>query len=52
MSRNPSKIPFVIAASAHGPLIVNRLDYHTAGGHTLGVGIRILEHGAFDVTEI
>src|SRR5690606_39615664 len=34
------------------PLIVNRLDYHTAGGHTFGVGIQILEHGAFDVTEI
>ncbi|MGY3693163.1 FkbM family methyltransferase [Bradyrhizobium sp. USDA 3240] len=52
MSRNPSKVPFVIAASAHGPLIVNRLDYHTAGEHTFGVGIQILEHGAFDVTEI
>jgi len=48
MSRNPSKVPFVIAASAHGPLIVNRLDYHTAGAHTFGVGIQILEHGAFD----
>ncbi|MDA9431618.1 FkbM family methyltransferase [Bradyrhizobium sp. CCBAU 51627] len=52
MSRNPSKIPFVIAASAHGPLIVNRLDYHTASEHIFGVGIQILEHGAFDVTEV
>ncbi|MGL3211213.1 FkbM family methyltransferase [Bradyrhizobium sp. BR 1433] len=52
MSRNPSKVPFVIAASAHGPLIVNRLDYHTAGEHTFGVGIQILEHGVFDATEI
>jgi len=52
MSRSPSKIPFVIAASAHGPLIVNRLDYHTAGEHTFGVGIQILEHGAFDADEI
>ncbi|MES5481345.1 FkbM family methyltransferase [Bradyrhizobium sp. INPA03-11B] len=52
MSRNPSKIPFVIAASTHGPLIVNRLDYHTAGGHIFGVGIQILEHGTFDATEI
>ena len=52
MSRNPSKIPFVIAASAHGPLIVNRLDYHMASEHIFGVGIQILEHGAFDFTEI
>ncbi len=43
MSRSPSKrVLLVIAASAHGPLIVNRLDYHTAGEHTFGVGIQIL----------
>ena len=52
MSRNPSKIPFVIAASAHGPLILNRLDYHAVGENKFGVGIQILEQGAFDAAEI
>jgi FkbM family methyltransferase len=28
------------------------LDYHTTGSHTYGVGIQILEHGAFDPSEV
>jgi FkbM family methyltransferase len=46
------KIAFVLAASAHGTLIVNRLDYHQSGSTMYGVGIQLLESGSFDKTEV
>jgi len=52
MNSRSSRIAFILASSAHGPLILNRLDYHTAGSHTYGVGIQILEHAAFDPAEV
>jgi FkbM family methyltransferase len=52
MDRRRSRIAFVVASSAHGPLILNRLDYNMAGSHAYGVGIQILEHGAFDPAEM
>jgi FkbM family methyltransferase len=52
MNNRPSRIAFILASSAHGPLILNRLDFHTVGTSTYGVGIQILEHGAFDPAEV
>src|SRR5215510_4509215 len=52
--RNPKrKIAFVLAASDHGTMIVNRLDYrmvdHKSG---FGVGFQILEGSSFDPGEV
>src|SRR5260370_29078245 len=52
MSTAPRKIAFVIASSAHGPLIINRFDYNTSGSTAYGVGIQLLENGAFDKAEV
>jgi FkbM family methyltransferase len=52
--RNPKrKIAFVLAASEHGTMIVNRLDYRMIdqlSGH--GVGFQILEGASFDPEEV
>src|SRR5215467_13230383 len=52
--RNPRrKIAFVLAASDHGTLIVNRFDYHMVDERRgFGVGFQILEGSAFDPQEI
>jgi FkbM family methyltransferase len=52
--RNPKrKIAFVLAASEHGTMIVNRLDYRmTSQSDGFGVGFQILETGVFDPQEI
>src|SRR5215467_7471806 len=47
------KIAFVLAASDHGTMIVNRFDYHMVdqrGG--IGVGFQILETASFDASEV
>lgn len=45
--------PFVLVASDHGPMIVNRLDFNTAPmGGTYGVGHQILSLGAYNPEEI
>lgn len=47
------KTAFVLAASDHGTLIVNRLDQWTnARGAPFGVGSQILETGAYDPAEV
>ena len=46
------KIGFVLAASSHGPLIVNRFDRHQSGEQLYGVGAQILEYSSFDPDEI
>jgi FkbM family methyltransferase len=52
--RNPRrKVAFVLAASDHGTMIVNRFDYRMVderGG--IGVGFQILEAASFDAEEI
>src|SRR5262249_55131898 len=52
--RNPKrKIAFVLAASDHGTMIVNRVDYRMVderGG--IGVGFQILEKASFDALEV
>jgi FkbM family methyltransferase len=46
------KLAFVLAASNHGAMIVNRLDYRIADGGAIGVGHQLLEKGAFDALEV
>jgi FkbM family methyltransferase len=45
------KTPFVLASTAHGPVILNHLDFRQLdkGGVELGVGLDILVHGEFDL---
>jgi FkbM family methyltransferase len=52
--RNPKrKTAFVLAASEHGTMIVNRLDYRVVNqGAGIGVGFQILEGGVFDPEEV
>lgn len=47
------KIAFVLAATDHGMMILNRLDYQQAeGGRLYGVGVELLEQGAFAKDEV
>ena len=52
--RNPRrKIAFVLAASDHGTMIVNRLDYRMVDQRSgFGVGFQILEAATFDPQEV
>jgi FkbM family methyltransferase len=52
--RNPRrKIAFVLAASDHGTLIVNRFDYRMVDERSgFGVGFQILEGASFDAQEV
>ncbi len=52
--RNPRrKVAFVLAASDHGTMIVNRLDYRMLDEHNgFGVGFQILEGASFDAQEV
>jgi FkbM family methyltransferase len=52
MRRARRKLGFVLAASSHGPLIVDRFDYNRDGDRLFGVGGEILEWSAFDPEEI
>src|SRR5262249_30071569 len=50
MSANPPrKLPFILAASDHGTMIINRFDYHLVDkDRGFGVGLEILDSAAFD----
>lgn len=52
MRRARRKLGFVLAASGHGPLIVDRFDYNRDGDRLFGVGGEILEWSFFDPDEI
>jgi FkbM family methyltransferase len=52
MRRARRKLGFVLAASSHGPLIVNRFDYHREGTRLFGVGGEILERSSFGPEEV
>lgn len=52
MRRARRKLGFVLAASSHGPLIVDRFDYNRDGDRLFGVGGEILEWSSFDPGEI
>jgi FkbM family methyltransferase len=43
---------FVLSASEHGPLIVDRFDRHGVGDQSYGVGYQILECGGWDAREM
>src|SRR5262245_16969510 len=46
-------VAFVLANSAHGPMIVNRFDYNTSfDDKWYGVGAQILENGAYEPKEL
>jgi len=46
-------VAFVLAATDHGPLIVNRHDYRMTGpGQGYGVGYQLLNAGSFDPDEV
>ncbi len=46
-------IAFVLAATNHGAMIVNRHDHNTTStGHTYGVGHQLLQNACFDPSEI
>lgn len=47
------KLPFVLASTSHGAMIVSRLDQHTdANGGAYGVGHQLLETSMFDAPEV
>jgi FkbM family methyltransferase len=51
--KKPRPVAFVLAATGHGSMIVNRLDYATTPtGGRYGVGIQMLDVGAFDPEEV
>jgi FkbM family methyltransferase len=50
---NGRALPFVLAASDHGPMIMCRTDFHQmANGGIYGVGAQILSQGSYDPQEI
>jgi hypothetical protein len=47
------KLPFVLASTDHGTMIVNRLDFRMINaGSRFGVGFQLLETAAFDPLEV
>ena len=51
MSKRP--LPFILAATDHGSLIVNRLDYRLTGENSgFGVGYELLTQASFDMEEV
>lgn len=53
MPNLPRKLAFVVAATDHGSLIVNRFDRHLVDGDNgIGVGFQLLERGAYDPAEV
>ena len=45
-------IAFVLASTAQGTLIVNRLDHYKAERAEWGVGFELLRDGSFSATEV
>jgi FkbM family methyltransferase len=52
MRNPPRKIAFVLAASDHGTMIVNRFDRRVTQHGGIGVGFQILEQASFDAPEV
>lgn len=51
MAYPPRKIGFVLAATEHGAMILNRFDYHRTETREFGVGFQILSTAAFEPFE-
>jgi FkbM family methyltransferase len=45
-------LPFVLASTNHGSMLVNRLDYNLVNNTAYGVGFQLLNSSAFDQEEI
>jgi FkbM family methyltransferase len=53
MSRPIRKLAFVLAATDHGTMIVSRFDFRVVSPNSaIGVGLQVLESGAFDPDEV
>lgn len=49
---NRRPVAFVLAATDHGSMLVNRHDYNSMGGVSYGVGYQLLNSSSFDQHEI
>lgn len=45
-------IAFCLAATDHGPMLLNRLDYNRSFNGVYGVGAQLLENGAYDPRDV
>jgi FkbM family methyltransferase len=52
MPNPPRRLGFVLAATEHGTLIVNRFDRHTNASGTFGVGYKLLDEALYEPFEI
>src|SRR5271170_8267869 len=52
MANPPRKIGFVLAATEHGTMILNRFDYHHNANGSYGVGQQLLDNAVYDPFEI
>jgi FkbM family methyltransferase len=52
MANPPRRIGFVLTATEHGTMILNRFDYRLTDQGTYGVGIQLLEAAVYDRPEI
>jgi FkbM family methyltransferase len=52
MRNIPRKIGFVLAATEHGSLIVNRFDYNRVGDREYGIANQLFETGGWDRQEM
>jgi FkbM family methyltransferase len=53
MPKPKRKVAFILAASDHGTMIVNRFDYRMVDEqHGIGVGFQILDTASFDADEV
>ena len=48
----PRKLAFVLTATDHGAMLVNRMDYNLTAQGGYGVGYQLLETGVFDPLEV
>jgi FkbM family methyltransferase len=52
MANPPRRLGFVLAATEHGTVILNRFDYHDTGQSRYGVGGELLDHAAYNAGEV
>jgi FkbM family methyltransferase len=52
MTNPPRTLGFVLAATEHGAMILNRFDYHRIGTGAYGVGYNLLHAGRYDPIEV
>jgi FkbM family methyltransferase len=51
MANPPRKIGFVLAATEHGSMILNRFDYHRTPTQTYGVGFQLFANAVYEPFE-